>query len=106
MRLRKKPTPELQPITFLPVKKVFRAMVSIEVNRDISGWASREKRQKWHMGAGTTHIIDEDKAREFVAKGYASFTDPMYAERHPISADEVDEHAATMAIITPGGSNG
>lgn len=100
---------EFQPIEFVPVKSVFKAMVKIIPLVDLSGWASREKRQKWGMSAGQTYIIDEDKAREFVAKGYANFADRDYARRHPISEDEMHEARSQTTTLNldlgDGGNN-
>jgi len=99
----KKSSGKLKPITFVPVRKVFKPMVEIRLLMDISGWADKDKRVKWHMAAGSTEIIDEDKAREFVTKGYAKYTS---APKKPISEDERAEALATVTRLTPGGENG
>jgi len=94
---------DLHVVKFVPVKKVFKPMVEIRLLMDVSGWADKDKRVKWHMAAGTTEIIDEDKAREFVVKGYAKYTS---APKKPISEDERAEALATVTRLTPGGENG
>lgn len=91
-------------VKFVPVKKVFKPMVGIRLLVDVNGWADRERGLKWHMAAGTTEIIDKDKAREFVAKGYAEFTDPE--AQQTISDDERAEHMSTVTQLTPGGEDG
>lgn len=96
--------PDFQPIEFVPVHKVFKAMVKIIPRVDLSGWASKDKRQKWGMSVGQTYIIDEDKAREFVAKGYAVFADRDYDRRHPISPDEMLEARSTTTTLNLGGN--
>jgi hypothetical protein len=75
-------------------------MVEIIARVDINGWASRERGQKWQMQTGRRYIIDEDKAREFVAKRYASFADPEYARRHPITRDEELEQLSQVTTLT------
>jgi hypothetical protein len=95
-----------EPITFVPVEHVFAPMVEIVLLRDISGWADRDRRKKWEMAAHSRHIIDEDKARDFVAKGYAKFIDPRYAKRKPLSEDEIAEARSNSTVIyLDGGSN-
>jgi len=91
---------DLHVVKFVPVSKVFKPMVEIRFLVDISGWVDRDKRIKWSAAANTVEIIDEDKAREFVAKGYAEF---VKRPKQPISQDEQDEHLATVTQLTPGG---
>lgn len=76
-------------------------MVEIRCLVDISGWAGpRKERKKWSMSAGSSHIIDEKKAREFVAKGYAEFTrDPD----QPLTEDEIAEALSQVTTIRMGG---
>lgn len=92
---------KLEPIEFVPVRHVFKPMVQIRMKVDLSGWVGDKRdRRKWAMGAGTYPIIDEDKAREFVAKGWAEFTDKP---RKPLSADEIAEYDAQVTKISLGG---
>ncbi len=104
MRTRKR-QPKLQPVTFVPVTKVFKPMVEIVMTEghDLTGWADREKRKKWVMRGGEHHIIDEDKAREFVSKGYATFADPDYEKSHKLSDGEIEENLSTVTRLHVGG---
>lgn len=92
----------IEPIQFVPVRHVFKAMVAVKMLADVSGWVDGDKltRKKWNMPAGTVQVIDEVKAREFVAKGYAVFVnEPL----RPLSDDEIAEHAAGVTRIEMGG---
>lgn len=91
----------IEPVTFVPVRKVFKPMVQIKMLLDLSGWVDgKESRKRWSMPAGSMQMVDEDKAREFVAKRYAEFVHPP---REPISADEQAEYDSQVTRISMGG---
>lgn len=96
-------TSPLEPIKFVPVEKVFKAQVKVRATRDLNGWADRSKRVKWNIPAGRIGCLDEDKAREFHAKGYVQILD---GEVKPVSEDEAAEMLSTVTTLTLGGPNG
>ena len=80
----------LKPITFQAVD--WQPQVQVTFTRDVNGWLDRDQNIKWHFAAGTTHLVDEQHAVEFIIKGYATGQLP----RH-VSADE---HAELRSVIT------
>ena len=87
------------PVTFEPVHKVFTPQRMIRMTRDVNGWVSHDQRKKWNLGYGREYAIDEDKAREFVIKGYAI---PVGWEV-TVSDDERAEVMSTVTTISLGG---
>lgn len=92
---------ELKPITFVTVEQVFTPQVKVRAVRDLSGWASRERRVKWEIPKGRIGCMDAEKAREFAAKG---FVEVLEGEIRPVSQDELDEFLAQVTTISVGGS--
>ncbi len=88
--------PALEPVTFLPVEAAFKPQIKVRAFNDLSGWISREKRIKWYLSAGRIGHIDEDKAREFQAKGYVQI---LKGDVKPVSEDERAEMLASMTTI-------
>jgi hypothetical protein len=70
------PTKQLEEVTFLPVTQAFKPqrMIKIRSGHDMSGWLNDdvETRKRWAMAGGKEYAIDEDKARDYIAKGYAT----------------------------------
>lgn len=93
----------LEPVTFVPVSRAFKAQVKVRATRDLSGWASRDKRVKWHIGHGRVGCMDEDKAREFAVKGFVEILD---GEVKPVSEQEAAEFLSHVTVIGPGAGNG
>ncbi len=95
---------ELEPIVFEPVRRVFRAQVQIRMRKDVSGWVGdKAERRRWALRSGRLYAIDEERAREFVAKGYADFVHPP---AQPISDDERAEYEAQVTRVDLGASHG
>ena len=88
-----------QPVTFVPVERVFKPQVRVRATRDLNGWADRRKKIKWHIPAGRVGCIDEDKAREFSIKGYVEILDGTVK---PASDDEIAEVMSTVTTISLG----
>lgn len=93
----------LEPITFVPIERVFKPQVQVRALRDINGWADRDRRKKWHIGAGRIGCIDADKAREWATKGYIEILD---GEVKPVSEDEAAEFMSTVTTLNLGVSDG
>jgi hypothetical protein len=80
----------LKPITFQPVN--WQPQVKVKFTRDVNGWLDRDQRVKWHFAAGSTAMIDEQHAIEFIVKGYATGELPRKVS---------DDEAATLrSVIT------
>lgn len=90
---------KLEVVQFLPVKKAFKPQRLIRMNRDTNGWVSQADRRKWSLQDGKEYAIDEDKAREFVIKGYAEPIGwkPIFSE------DEKAEMMSSVTTISLGG---
>jgi len=100
MRLRRR---DLTPVRFVPVERVFQPQVKVRALKDISGWANRERRVKWSIGAGRIGCLDADKAREFATKGYVQIVE---GKVEPVSEDEAEEMLAQVTTIGLGGNGG
>jgi len=87
---------KLEPVTFVPVERAFKAQVKVRATRDISGWADRERRVKWTIPAGRVGCLDADKAREFEIKRYVEIIE---GEVRPVSEDEAAEILSTVTTI-------
>lgn len=83
---------ELHPVTFAQVD--WQPQVKVKFTRDINGWLDRDRSIKWHFAAGSTHMVDEQHAVEFISKGYATGELP----RH-VSDDERAEIRSVMTTI-------
>lgn len=90
---------KLEVIEFLPVKKAFKPQRLIRMKTDISGWVSQADRRKWSLSDKKEYAIDEDKAREFVIKGYA---EPI-GWKPVVSEDEKAEMLSSVTTISLGG---
>ena len=88
---------ELYPVEFQPVN--WQPQVEVTFTRDVNGWLDVDKRIKWHFAAGSTHMVDEQHAVEFIVKGYAKGDLPR-----EVSADERDEIRSVMTTIGLGQS--
>jgi hypothetical protein len=100
-RFRRRHGQALEPVTFVPIRKAFKAQRMIRLNRDVSGWVGGDKRtrKKWSLSAGKEYAIDEDRAREFIGKGYA---EPVGWDPN-LSDDERAELEAQVTTIGMGG---
>jgi hypothetical protein len=85
----------MRPVRFEPVN--WQPQVEVTFTRDVNGWLSQDENVKWHFGAGTTHMIDEQHAIEFIVKGYATGKLP----RH-VSDDEQATLRSVMTVIGMG----
>lgn len=94
---------QFQPITFVPVERVFKSQVQVRALRDLNGWADRERRIKWSIPSGRIGCLDEDTAREFMAKGYVELLDGIV---RPVSEDEAAEFLSTVTTLSLGAPNG
>ena len=100
---RKRKPKEIEPVKFVPVERAFKPQVKVRALHDLNGWVDRRRRIKWHIGTGQIGCIDEDKAREWMAKGYAELIEGTVK---PVSEDEAAEFLSTMTRIGIGGNNG
>jgi hypothetical protein len=82
----------LRRVEFQPVN--WRPQVQVKFTRDVNGWLDHDQRVKWHFAAGSTHMVDEQHAVEFIVKGYATGILP----RH-VSDDERAEIRSVMTTI-------
>lgn len=82
----------LKPVRFEPVN--WQPQVQVKFTRTVTGWLDRDKRVKWEFHAGTTHMIDEQHAVEFIVKGYATGELPR-----AVSDDEKAELRSNMTTI-------
>ena len=93
----------LKPVTFQAVD--WQPQVRVTFTRDVNGWLNHDQRIKWHFAAGTTHMVDEQHAVEFIVKGYATGNLPRF-----VSADEQAEIRSVITTIglghTPQTRNG
>lgn len=94
---------KLEPISFVPVERVFKPQVKVRATRDLNGWADRDRRVKWHIAHGRVGCLDEDVAREFEVKGYVEILD---GQVRPVSEDEAAEFLSTVTVLNLGASNG
>ena len=91
-RIRRRQHRELNPITFVPVN--WEPQVEVTFTRDVNGWVDHGKRLKWSFAKGSTHMVDEQHAVEFIVKGYATGTLPR-----SVSDDEKAELRSVMTTI-------
>ena len=82
----------MRPVTFQPTH--WQPQVRVTFTRDVNGWLDRDQNIKWHFAAGSTHMIDEQHAVEFIIKGYATGELPRF-----VSADEQAELRSVITII-------
>lgn len=85
----------LRPVRFEPVN--WQPQVQVTFTRDVNGWLDRDQCVKWHFSAGSTHMVDEQHAVEFIVKGYATGTLPR-----TVSQDEKDEIRSVITVIGMG----
>jgi hypothetical protein len=88
----------LTPIEFVPAFQVFKPMVEVRFLKDVSGWVGGTKklRKKWSFATGEIAAIDSDKAREFVAKGYATPTHPLDP---PLTRTEIEDFQGQVTTV-------
>jgi len=82
----------LKPVQFQTVN--WKPQVEVTFTRDVNGWLDQDKRIKWHFAAGSTHMVDEEHAVEFIVKGYATGELPR-----EVSEDEKAELRSVMTTI-------
>jgi hypothetical protein len=82
----------LRPVEFKPVN--WQPQVQVKFTRTVTGWLDRDKRTKWQFAAGSTHMVDEQHAIEFIVKGYATGELPR-----PVSDDERADIRSVMTTI-------
>lgn len=87
-------------VKFVAVERAFKPQIKVRATRDLNGWANRERGVKWSIGAGRIGCIDEDKAREFAAKG---FVEIIEGNVKPCSEDELAEYASQVTVVSIGG---
>jgi hypothetical protein len=85
----------LRPVEFQPVN--WTPQVEVTFTRDVNGWLDRDSSVKWHFAAGSTHMVDEEHAVEFIVKGYATGELPR-----EVSADEQAEIRSVITVIGMG----
>ena len=101
---RRKARPKtIQQVKFVAVEAVFKPQVKVRATRDMTGPVPGASRTQWRIGAGRIGYLDEDKAREFQAKGYVEILD---GEVKPVSEDEAAEFLSTMTTIGLGDPDG
>lgn len=89
----------LEPVYFMPVEKAFSPQVQIHTHQTITGWVKgKEDRARYTLDANKVYAIDEELARKFVARGYASFVTPQ----PPISDDERSEAQGVNTTLSLG----
>jgi len=82
----------LMPIVFEPVD--WQPQVAVTFTRDVNGWLDHDNSVKWHFPAGSTAMVDEQHAVEFIIKGYATGELPR-----AVSDDEAAEIRSVMTTI-------
>ena len=88
---------KLEPIEFVPIRHVFRQQIKVRALLDMNGWVGEKAdRKKWHIGKDRTGYIDEDKAREWAAKGYVEILDGTV---RPVSEDELAEMTKNDHVV-------
>ena len=85
----------LKPVTLRPVN--WQPQVQVTFTRDVCGWLNREQGHKFQFASGSTHMIDEQHAIEFIVKGYATGQLP----RH-VSQDEAETLRSVITVIGMG----
>jgi hypothetical protein len=103
MRKFTKKKPEVIPVTFAPIRKVFKPQIQVRTLKDISGWVDREKKIKYHLGAGKFYYLDEETAREFAVKRYVEIHNGTV---RPVSPQERAEILSTVTTIGMGANHG
>jgi hypothetical protein len=90
---------KVRPITFVPAEQVFKPQRMVRMTKDVNGYVAPGDRRKWELSYGREYAIDEDKAREFVIKGYCVPVDWEVVA----SEDERAEILSNVTIIGLGG---
>jgi hypothetical protein len=90
-RIRRHQRP-ITPVTLQPVN--WQPQVRVTFTRDVSGWLDRPQGVKFQFAAGSTHLIDERHAVEFIVKGYCTGELPR-----PVSDDEAADIRSSMTTI-------
>lgn len=94
-KIRNRQRRELYPVEFKPAN--WEPQVQVTFKMDVNGYLDRDKNIKWHFAAGSTHMVDEQHAVEFITKGYATGELPR-----PVSDDECAEIRSVMTTIGMG----
>lgn len=68
-RIRRQQRKDWYVVQFKPVD--WQPQVEVTFTQDVNGWTDRDQGIKWHFAAGSTHMVDEQHAVEFITKGYA-----------------------------------
>lgn len=87
-------------VKFVPVERAFKPMIKVRATRDLNGWANKSRGIKWHIGNGRIGMLDEETARQFMAKG---FVEILEGDIKPVSEDEAAEFLAQVTTINVGG---
>lgn len=82
----------IKPVTLQAVN--WQPQVAVKFTRDVTGWLDQPNGVRWMFRNGTTHLVDEQHAIEFIVKGYATGALP----RH-VSDDEKAEIRSMMTTI-------
>jgi hypothetical protein len=105
MPLRKRNIPTVE---FVPVEKAFKPMVEVVLLASVSGWVNDDKgtKKRWNLPAGSTQVIDDEHARDFVAKGYAAYRHKKDYKDSGLTDEEIAERKASVTKLSLGGANG
>jgi hypothetical protein len=82
-------------VKFVRPQDAFTPQAAVTMTRDVNGWIDRKKGLKWGLQAGQTYFIDQDKAAEFITKGYATGELPR-----TVSEDEKAEWMSQVQTIS------
>lgn len=84
----------------VPIIEAFKPVVTILMLKDVTGWVNGDKSTgyKWHMNADQAYMVDQDKADEFIIKGYAKGK-----LSRKFSEDEIAQIKAGIFNISLGG---
>ena len=86
-----------RPIKIIKPEDAFQPQTAVTMTRDVNGWIDRRRGLKWHLAAGRTYFIDQDRAAEFITKGYANGELPR-----DVSDDEKAHWRAEQTTISLG----
>jgi hypothetical protein len=86
-----------KPLKFVTPSEAFEPQVEVRMLKDVTGWVDRGRREKFHLGAQRTYMVDEQTAVEFITKGYAAGELPR-----EVSEDERAEIRSVMTTIGVG----
>ena len=87
--------------TFVRPQDAFTPQVEVTMTRDVNGWLDRKQGLKWSLQKGRSYLIDEQRAAEFITKGYAQGELPR-----AVSEGEAQEWRSQMTTISLENQNG